>query len=250
MTNKRNLITRGAIFLFAVFIVFQLQGCDTNSPESTALSLSFATNQGLNKANLVSIELDTVKILIRDVKLENESESDSADSVSNSEMDFNMDSNMDSEDIKVGPFVVYLNLNGITTDFAVNNIPAGLYNEIKFKIHQIEGSEVPPDPEFKEGSDNSLRYSVIVKGKYNSVPFVYKSRKPAHQKVKLDTPLEVKDNTLTNLTITVDPASWFMDGQTELDPTDSSNANIIDNNIAKSFKGAFKDDDHDGRHDD
>lgn len=250
MTNERNLITRGALFLFAVFIVFQLQGCDTNSPDSTALSLSFATNQGLNKANLVSIELDTVKILIRNVKLENESESDSADSVSNSEIDFNMDSNMDSKDIKVGPFVVYLNLNGITTDFAVNNIPAGLYNEIKFKIHQIEGSEVPPDPEFKEGSNNSLRYSVIVKGKYNSVPFVYKSRKPAYQKVKLDTPLEVKDNTLTNLTITVDPESWFMDGQTELDPTDSSNANIIDNNIAKSFKRAFKDDDHDGRHDD
>src|SRR5690606_27099 len=124
----------------------------------------------------------------------------------------------------------------VTTDFAVNDIPAGSYNEIKFKIHQIKGSEVTSDPEFKEGNDESHRYSVIVKGKYNSVPFIYKSRKSAHQKVRLDSLLVVRENSVTNLSISVDPASWFMDGQTELDPTDSSNASIIDNNIARSFK--------------
>ncbi|MCJ7648563.1 MAG: hypothetical protein MUP85_08115, partial [Candidatus Lokiarchaeota archaeon] len=130
-----------------------------------------------------------------------------------------------------------------------NSIPPGFYNEIKFKIHKLEGSEIPSDPEFKEGEDNSLRYSVIVKGKYNSVPFVYKSRKSAHQKVELDTPLEIVENTYTNLTITVDPFSWFMNGQTEMDPRDSANADMIDNNIAQSFKGACRDDDHDGEHD-
>ncbi|MCJ7471937.1 MAG: hypothetical protein MUP02_03910, partial [Actinobacteria bacterium] len=198
MLNKQKTVIRYAIFLSFAFFAFQFHGCDTNNANDATLSLSFNSVQGLNKVTLSAIELDTVKILIRDLKLENETESDS-------DHNSGMHHEMRSEDIKVGPFVVYLNLNGMTTDFAVNSIPAGFYNEIKFKIHQIQGSKLPPDPEFKEGEDNSLRYSVIVKGKYNSIPFVYKSRKSAHQKVELDTPLEIVENTYTNLTITVDP---------------------------------------------
>lgn len=249
MLNKRNFVIRLSSFFLFAFVVFQFQGCDTTDTRDATLSLSFATNTGLPKVSLSAIELDAVKILIRDLKLENESEADS-DSHEDSGMNHDMNSDMKSEDIKVGPFVVHLNLNGVTTNFAVNNIPAGFYDEIKFKIHQIEGSELPPDPEFKEGDDSSLRYSVIVRGKYNSVPFVYKSRKSAHQKIELETPLEVLDNTAVNLTITVDPFSWFLDGLNELDPTDPDNANIIDNNIANSFRSAYKDNDHDGHHDD
>jgi hypothetical protein len=247
MSKVLNLFFRGAIAVAATIFLFQFQGCNTNTtnPAGSTVSLSFSTSSGLNKTNLTSIELDTVKILIRDVKLENES--DSSDYESHSGMHSDTSFEYKSEDVKVGPFVVYLNLNGLTTDFAVNNIPAGSYNEIKFKIHQIQASEVPPDPEFKEGTDEAHRYSVIVKGKYNSVPFVYKSRKPAYQKIKLDTLLQVQENSVTNLTITVDPNSWFMNGQTELDPTDSTNAYIIDNNIAKSFRSAFEDDNHDGQ---
>lgn len=242
MLNKKNAVIRYALLISFALLTFQFTGCDTNNTNDANLTLSFNTTQGLNKVTVSSIELDTVKILIRDLKLENETESDS-------EHHSGMNHEMRSEDIKVGPFVVYLNLNGMTTDFAVNSIPAGFYNEIKFKIHQIQGSEMPPDPEFKEGEDNSLRYSVIVKGKYNNIPFVYKSRKSAQQKVELDTPLEVVENTSTNLTITVDPYSWFMDGQTEIDPTNPANMNMIDNNIAKSFKGACRDNDHNGHHD-
>ncbi len=250
MFKIQNQLYRGFFIVVVALFLFQFQGCNSNlnNPDGGTISLSFATNGSLNKANLNSIELDTIKILIRDVKLENES--DSSDDQSDSGMHSGPGSEYRSEDVKVGPFVVYLNLNGLTTDFAVNNIPAGTYNEIKFKIHQIKGSEVPTDPEFKDGDDEYHRYSVIVKGKYNSVPFIYKSRKSAHQKVRLDSLLIVQENSVTNLSISVDPASWFMDGQTELDPTDSSNTQIIDNNIARSFKSAFKDDDHDGQCDD
>ena len=247
MTKIWSYLLRGSSVILALLFVIQFQGCDTNtsSPNGSTVSVSFATSNSLNKTNLTSIELDTVKILIRDVKLENESDSSEfeSDSVFHHDESFEYK----SEEVKVGPFVVYLNLNGLTTDFAVNSIPAGTYNEIKFKIHQIQASETSPDPEFKEGDDESQRYSVIVKGNYNSVPFIYKSRKSAYQKVKLDSLLQVQDNSITNLTITVDPSSWFMYGQTELDPTDSTNSNIIDNNIARSFGSAFKDDNHDGQ---
>jgi len=56
---------------------------------------------------------------------------------------------------------------------------------------------------------NQLRYSVIVKGIFNSTPFIYKSRKPAHQDLKLETPLVVDEDGVANLTILVDPFSWF-----------------------------------------
>lgn len=231
MIKKRNAIVRYAMFLFAALLVFTLQSCDTSENTGSTVSLSFNTTQGLAKTNLVSIELDTIKILLRDIKLEYED-----DSLSDHRGD---EHPYKSEYVKVGPFVVHLNLNGVTTNFAVANIPPGFYDEIKFKIHKVGGSEIPPDPEFKDGDDESLRYSVIVKGRYNNVPFVYKSKKSAHQKVKLDTLLQVVENTLTDLTITVDPESWFMDGSTELDPTDPDNASKIDKNISKSFKSAY-----------
>jgi hypothetical protein len=203
------------------------------------VSLSFSTPGLVQKITDDTITLDTVKILLRDVKLKYETESE------------NDISNDDDDEVlvKVGPFVVYLNLNGVTTDFAVSNIPAGTYNEVKFKIHKIEASDSPPDPEFEEGDDNSLRYSVIVKGIYNSIPFVYKSRKSAHQKIDFENPLVVESNTFTNLTITVDPSKWFVKDNMILDPTDPANENDIDNNIKDSFKQCFKDDDHNGDND-
>lgn len=240
MLIKRNVLVKFSMFFSAVLFALLLQSCDTTENTGSTLSVSFNTAQGLAKTNLVSIELDSIKILLRDLRLEYES-----DSLNDHH---GMEHHNRSEGVRVGPFVVYLNPNGTTTDFAVADIPPGFYNEIKFKIHKVEGSEVPPDPEFKEGENESLRYSVIVKGKYNNVPFVYKSRKSAKQKVELDSLLEVVENTATNLTIAVDPQSWFLDGTTELDPTDSANANIIDNNIARSFRGAYCDTPHNGHH--
>jgi len=214
-----------------------LQGCDTTESTSGNVSLSFSPGTSLQKAN-ADIQLTEVKILIRDVKLEKESDGESEG-----------DDETECENIKVGPFVVNLNLNGITTDFVVNNIPAGIYDELKFEIHKLEASETPPDPEFKDGDDSSQRYSVIAKGIYNSNTFVYKSKKSAHQELEFENMLIVEKDANTNLTITVDPYTWFYKEGVLLDPTDSANENDIDNNIEHSFKKAFEDDDHNGEND-
>jgi hypothetical protein len=171
------------------------------------------------------MQLDTVKILLRDIKLKNQSGND-------------------EKNIKVGPFVVYLSLTGTTTDFAVGNVPPGNYDRIRFKVHTLEDSETPPDPEFKEGY---LRYSVIVKGKYNYIPFVYKSKKSAHQDLKLESPVKVEDNSTANLTITIDIVNWFYKDNILMDPNDPTNENDINNNIKHSFKRCFRDDDRDGK---
>jgi len=225
-TNKLTILSIAASFL----MLFAFSGCDTSENTNATMSLSFSNNTALPKINGGNIELDTVKILIRDIKIKSKT-------------------GTDSSSIKVGPFVIKLNLTGITTDFAIGNIPAGSYDRIKFEIHKIEASETLSDPEFREGTDESLRYSVIVKGKHNALPFIYKSRKSAKQDLKLETPVTVEENGIANLTITVDPLTWFADSTNTLDPTDPANANDIDNNIKESFKKAFRDNNHDGDED-
>lgn len=214
----------------ALIILLGFTACDTTENTNGTVSLTFSKGLTISKITDTALELDTVKILIRDIKIKSKSGSDSSS-------------------IKVGPFVVKLNLTGNTTDFAVSNIPPNSYERIKFEIHKIEASEPAPDPEFRDGTDESLRYSVIVKGKYNMVPFVYKSRKSAKQDLKLENPIIVDENGVANLTITVDPFTWFADGTNTLDPTNPANENDIDNKIKESFKKAFRDNNHDGNED-
>ena len=237
MITGKKLFSKFIAATTLAFLFLMLQGCDTTETTGGNVSLSFSPGASLQKIN-ADIQLTEVKILFRDIKLEKESDGESEG-----------DDETECENIKLGPFVVSLNLNGTTTDFVVNNIPAGIYDELKFKIHKLEASETPPDPEFKDGDDSSLRYSVVAKGTFNSNPFVYKSRKSAHQELEFENMLIIEDNTSTNLTITVDPYTWFYKEGILLDPTDPANENDIDNNIEHSFKKAFEDDDHNGEGD-
>jgi len=223
-------------------IIFLLNACDTTETNGGSVSLSFASGSSLQKINN-DLVLTEVKILIRDIKLEKESDGESEGDEGNNETE--------TEEIKIGPIVVNLNPGGMTTDFVVDNIPAGIYDELKFEIHKLEASETPPDPEFRDGDDSSQRYSVIVKGQFNNnlTQFTYKSRKSAHQELEFENLLTVEDGTSTNLTITVDPYSWFYKDGLFLDPTDTANEDDIDNNIEHSFKRAFEDDDYDGEDD-
>jgi len=228
--------------ILKVMVVVLISGalfvsCDTTQNTNGNFSLSFGSTNSLLKTTSDSLQLTEVKILLKDVKLEQES----ADKVSGGEHHGEGNEVV----VRVGPFVVNLNLTGLTTNFIVSDIPAGTYDEIKFKIHRLEGSEIPPDPEFIDSQDTTMRYSVIVKGNYNGTPFVYRSSKSAHQKLRLDEPLVVEENTSTNLTITVDPYSWFYDGDTLLDPSNANNMDEIDHNISASFRNAFRDNNHD-----
>ena len=237
MTSSKRLFRPFFAAVTSAFLFLMLQGCDTTETTGGNVSLSFSPGTSLQKVN-ADVQLTEVKILLRDIKLEKESDGESEG-----------EDETECEEVKVGPFVVVLNLNGTTTDFVVNNIPAGIYDELKFEIHKLEASETPPDPEFKDGDDSSLRYSVIAKGVFNSNPFVYKSKKSAHQELEFENMLIIEDNTSTNLTITVDPYTWFYKEGVLLNPTDPANDDDIDHNIEHSFKKAFEDDDHDGEDD-
>jgi len=217
---------RLAFIIVFIFSLFLIVSCDTTETNNGTLSLSFSSGSSSQKVTADTLTLETVKILLRDVKIKQQSGDDSLD-------------------IELGPFVVSLNLEGMTTDFAVGDIPPGSYDRVRFRVHKLGGSETPPDPEFRDGADSS-RYSVIVKGNINSIPFIYKSRESADQDLPLVTPLEIGKNESANLTITVDPYSWFYNMGILLDPTDPANESDIDNNIENSFEKVFEDNNHDG----
>lgn len=222
ISNKFYRIVVLTIFSISFFILFN--SCDTAETQDATMSVSFNSVTAIPKITDDTIQLDEVKILFKDIKIKNQASNE-------------------HPHIKVGTFMVNLNLNGITTDFAVANVSPGIYDRVKFEVHKLEDSEEPPDPEFRDGT---LNYSVIVKGTHNSLQFRYRSRKSAHQDLKLESPIEISDNETANLTITVDPYSWFFNGDVLMDPNDPANENLIDNNIEKSFKKCYRDDDHNG----
>jgi hypothetical protein len=201
-------------------------GCESTKPNETSLSLSFQSESGLQKKYADYFQITEVKLLVRNLKMKDL---------------------QDSMQIKTGPLVVNLNLEGEVTEFAASEIPPGSYSRVRFEIHKIEDSETPPDSEFKEGSESSKRYSTIVKGIINGEPFIYRSRKSAVQDIKLEEDLVVEDGADANLTIKVDPFTWFYNGDQFLNPNDNANDDKIDNNLKNSFKRAYCDKDRNGK---
>jgi hypothetical protein len=210
------------ILLAALF----LYGCSNDTVTSPAdnLDVSYmSTADTMDYSAINTITLDTVKILIRNIKL-------------------NVAGSNDSSNFKTGPFVLYLNLNSSVNFITTGMIPEGTYDKIKFEIHKLEASETPPDPEF---ADSNGRYSAVVKGSFNGTPFVYKSGKSAHQILSFPNQVVVSTTLKSNVTLSVKPYRWFLKNGDYMNPMDSANINDIDNNIKDSFKG-FRDNDKNG----
>ena len=212
------------LFLLIQFVF--LSGCDSNSiiaPPSDEDNFSMSvystpdTTDGFN-----ILELDSAKILIKDIKLNVASSGES--------------------NFKTGPFVFYLNLASSVNTIDTGYIPAGSYDKIKFEIHKPNANDTIPDPEFR---DSLGTYSVIAKGRYNGIAFTYKSKKSAHQILDFPEALVITSTGKTNVTLSVNPYTWFIESGIYLDPNLTANENDIDNNIKDSFK-AFKDDDKNG----
>ena len=232
--KSKNLVT-GKMIVLTMLIVLSASGffgCNDDSnittPQANNLSLSVASSADSLGDSQGILVLDTVKILIKDIKL----------NVANN--------SQDSANFKVGPYVLFLNLTSSVNEITTNIIPAGSYNKIKFEVHKLNNNEPVPDPEF---ADANGRYSVIVKGRYLGNYFVYKSAKSAHQILNFPDTTVISDTQLSNITLLVKPYIWFIENNVYIDPRDPSNSNDIDNNIKdnvnNNFK-AFRDNDRNG----
>lgn len=236
-TQKKSIGTTILLgILFIVLLAFT-SGCG----DSSSVTNSNGTGNSTNNTSL-SVKLDEsvtganypviteAKALITEIELETEPSGI-------------------SQEIRISPVVIYFNTGGQVISVTAANLPSGTWNKIKLQIHKPEDTEPIPDPEFREGTSGNQRYSFIIKGTYNGNAFVYKSRKRADIIINLSTPLTT-GNGSRNITLLVNPSMWFMNNGNVLDPTNSSNDDLIDDNLKNSFKRAFRDDDKDGRPDD
>lgn len=218
------------VILTVIISAAGFYGCDQSVVPGLSDNLSFSAMSSTDSAgdSQSILVLDTVKILIKDIKL-------------------NVDnSNQDSTNFKVGPFVLFFNMSPTVNNVASSIIPAGTYQKIKFEVHKLNSNEVIPDPEF---SDTAGTYSIIVKGTYLGKHFVYKSDKSAHQLLSFPVTIPITAERSSNVTMIVKPYIWFIKDGIYLDPMEISNSNDIENNIKdninQNFK-AFRDNDKNG----
>lgn len=226
--KKLNKITKKTlIYLTVAILAVFAYSCNNNSTGVTTGNPQMSVSLKADDTSLdqdATLVLDSAKGLLETVKLEGSG----------------------SADIKAGPFVVYIVFNGTLNTIAVTNINAGTYDKISFKFHKYNPNEPVLDADF--GSGNTPGYSFIIAGKYNGVPFIYRSPKTAVQQVSVNPNVIVvpQISIMYNVTLVVNPKDWFLKDGLILDPTDPANQNDIDNNIQASFKKSFKDDDKNG----
>lgn len=235
LNKSRGILLAGIIL--GIFLVFAGCGEDSSTNPtgsgnpvggSDNTSMSVKTDNNTTAASTISIT--EAKALITEVELETEPSGA-------------------SQHIRIAPFVIYFNTTGVLVTVTTGNLPSGTFNKIKFKIHKPEDTEPIPDPEFREGTSGNQRYSFIIKGSFNGNSFVYKSRRSASLVINLPSPVTTGSSS-RNITVLVNPSQWFTSGGNFIDPRESGNENLIDDNLKSSFKRAFKDDNKDGLPDD
>lgn len=219
-----------------------------------ALALSFAFFNGCNNESSVSpvsqngayntsvgvypegnssdntFSLTEVKFLLRKIELQS---------------DIN---EKEEEEINLGPLVIKLDLFSKVTEFTFAKLNPGIYREIHFQLHKPSPNENISDPEFIESTNT--RYSVIVRGFFNGIPFVYKTDVTVSKEVEFEeNSVAVPVNGTVNITLRLSPYIWFLNNNVFMNPMDPVNKYMIDANIRNDFRRAFKDDNEDGEPD-
>lgn len=223
--NYRQLL----IALMVTSVAF-MTSCSSDNGSSANALFSLKTDNTITKFAVAdTVVIDTAKVLVTRLK-------------------FNS-SGGDSHDVRVGPFVVNLDLSGAVKTIASTNIPQGTYNKVKFELHKPDVGESLPDADFYVGTADDQRFSVIIFGLYNGAHFIYKSRSVINESISISPALIVADSIgVANATLLVNPSLFFKKNGSYLDPTDttSSNRSAIDKSIQDAFKTALRDDKKNG----
>jgi len=225
---KANLKIIGT--MLTVLSVAVMNACSSGGGGTPGASLTMKVDFAAAKASAAdTVALTSAKVLMKRIKFENDAEEDSSE-------------------LKLGPFIITLNLTGGLTEIATGDIPNGTYDKVKFEIHKMEDNDAIGDTSFLIGTEGC---SFVIKGMYNDTAFTYKSKKGVEIEMNVNPPIVISDSLKdVNITLTVNPSNWFKNGGVFIDPRNEGNRSVIDDNIKNSFKKAYRDNDHDGREND
>jgi hypothetical protein len=193
-----------------------------------------------------TLVLDRVQLVMREIELENETEADACEHTATAGDDA-------CAEVEIGPFLADLPLGTAgATRTVTAEVPAGTYDEVKFKIREPD-DDTQADADFAAAHPDLAHASIKVDGTYNGTPFSFVTDLRAEMKLHLSPPLVVGQTAATDLTLFVDLDTWFRDaGGNLVDPgsanTGGANESLVTSNIQQSFQ-CFEDDDHDGSDD-
>ncbi len=153
-----------------------------------------------------------------------------------------------------GPFVVNLP-NNQPIQIALDTIPPGTYDGIRFKLHKLNAKDVAGNPLLPDslvGTSVVVTGMVFYTGASTGTPFVFKANINEGFKVRGD--FVVTEGThLIPFVLDFRMDTWF-DGRTRvLDPNNADDRRFIRSNIKHAFKDLLKggrDMNHDGNPDD
>lgn len=225
-----SLIISGIVFFLLLLLFTSCQNNQSDIITTSGGENNFSAGFYSEPAGDNSLQLTEVKFVLRKLVLEPEN-------------------NGIECDVKLGPFIIQLDLNSKVVSAGIAKLPAGMYDEVKFQVHKPTPNDGITDPDFVES--NSRRYSVVVRGYYNSVPFTYKSGIAVAKEIELEGgPVSVGAvPAIVYLTIRLNPYSWFWENGNFLDPAIENNDHKIDQNIRQSLRRAFRDMDQNGEPD-
>ena len=194
------------------------------------LSFSVRAGSGASSASATALTVTTgivvsrIRLVIRKVELETAGGSE-------------------TDEVASGPYL--LDLSGAALDSGAPaqllsaSFTPGTYSQVKFELHKAETGETGANADLQDMI--AAGASIIVDGTIDGAAFTFTSAVDAEQ--QFEGTLVLADG--SNLTLDVDPSSWFVSSGARLDPRNSANRSQIENNIQNSFK-AFQDDNHDG----
>jgi hypothetical protein len=222
------------------------------------LSDTFATSSD-------TIVLETVKLVLRDVRFKRVEDSGCPDddslhatslggdgSGSNDGHEDGHDGHADAcESFNAGPFLLDLPLGGGVTQAFSITVDTGTYDQLRIKVHtpRSDGTD-PKDAAFLALHPDFQGVSIRATGSFNRTPFTYTTDLSAEQRIALIPALTVAGSAQNkDVTIKVDVSTWFNDGGGHLVDPGTANAGgpndpLVRENIRRSFH-AFEDENHD-----
>jgi hypothetical protein len=199
------------------------------------------------------------QLVVRNVKLksatavcsDDDDDETTGRSSSSSSGSSSRDDDDDCAEIRVGPYLVDVPVNGADGARVAVEVPAGTYSSIRLWLYKVTSSD-SADVAFRQANPTFRDISLRLEGTFNGTPFVFVNDVNAKLTVPLTEPLVVGTGG-DDVTVTIDLSTWFLRSSGGLYSPAAANTPgqvraQVQNNIRNAFR-AFRDDDKDGRED-
>lgn len=161
------------------------------------------------------------------------------------------DDDDDCAEIRVGPYLVNVPVNGADGARVAVAVPVGTYSSIRLWLYKVTSGD-SADVAFRQANPDFRDISLRLEGTFNGTPFVFVNDVNAKLTIPLTTPLVIATGG-GDVTVTIDLSTWFLRSSGGLySPAEANTPGQVraqvQNNIRGAFR-AFRDRDRDGRED-